>query len=160
MTTTATPSSALGSYPITIAQGTLAAQNYTFNFVNGTLTVTGVPLTVTANDASRVYGAANPSFTGVVQGAQNGDTFTQTFATTATATSSPGSYPIVPTAAGANLANYTVTTVNGILTIAQASTTVALTANSGTSAAGERGHLHCAGRLHYHRYADRNRELV
>lgn len=39
-TTTATSSSPAGTYPITIAQGTLAAANYTFNFTNGTLTVT------------------------------------------------------------------------------------------------------------------------
>jgi hypothetical protein len=136
LTTTATQSSALGTYPITITQGNLTSQNYTFNFVNGTLTVTGVPLTVSANNATRAYGATNPAFTGLVQGAQSGDTFTETFSTTATATSSPSSYPIVPTAVGANLSDYTVTTVNGVLTITQAPTTVALTASSGTSGAG------------------------
>jgi hypothetical protein len=136
LTTTATQTSALGTYPITITQGTLAAQNYTFTLVNGTLTVAGVPLTVSANSTARLYGAANPTFTGSVVGAQNGDTFTESFTTTATATSSPGSYPIVPTAVGTNLSNYTVTTVNGILTIAQAPTAVALTANNTTSASG------------------------
>jgi trimeric autotransporter adhesin len=38
-TTTATSSSAQGTYPITLAQGTLVATNYTFVFVNGMLTV-------------------------------------------------------------------------------------------------------------------------
>jgi sugar lactone lactonase YvrE len=38
-TTTATSSSAQGTYPITPSLGTLAAANYTFVFVNGTLTV-------------------------------------------------------------------------------------------------------------------------
>jgi hypothetical protein len=133
LTTTATQSSALGTYPVTITQGTLAATSYTFNFVNETLTVTGVPLTVSANNATRAYGAGNPAFAGLVQGAQNSDTFTETFSTTAAATSSPGSYPIVPTAVGTNLSNYTVTTVNGMLTITQAPTTAALTASSGTS---------------------------
>ena len=38
-TTTATQGSAPGTYPITITQGTLAAANYTFTFVNGTLTI-------------------------------------------------------------------------------------------------------------------------
>jgi hypothetical protein len=40
LTTTATASSPSGSYPITSAAGTLAAANYTFTFVNGTLTIT------------------------------------------------------------------------------------------------------------------------
>jgi hypothetical protein len=39
LSTAATPTSAPGPYPIVVAQGTLAAANYTFMFVNGTLTV-------------------------------------------------------------------------------------------------------------------------
>jgi sugar lactone lactonase YvrE len=39
VTTTATPSSPQGAYPLTVAQGTLAAPNYSFSFVNGTLTI-------------------------------------------------------------------------------------------------------------------------
>jgi sugar lactone lactonase YvrE len=41
LTTTAVTSSSTGTYPITIAQGSLSAANYTFALVNGTLTVTG-----------------------------------------------------------------------------------------------------------------------
>ena len=40
LSTTAAATSLPGSYPITVTQGTLAARNYTFKFVNGTLTVT------------------------------------------------------------------------------------------------------------------------
>jgi hypothetical protein len=39
LSTSATTASPAGSYPITVAPGTLAAANYTFTFVNGTLTV-------------------------------------------------------------------------------------------------------------------------
>jgi sugar lactone lactonase YvrE len=39
-TTTALPGSPVGTYPISIAQGTLAAANYTSNLVPGTLTIT------------------------------------------------------------------------------------------------------------------------
>ena len=39
MSTTATTSSPVGNYPISISAGNLAAANYTFNFVNGTVTV-------------------------------------------------------------------------------------------------------------------------
>jgi M6 family metalloprotease-like protein len=41
-TTTAKQGSAPGSYPITVAQGTLAAINYNFQFKGGTLTVTSL----------------------------------------------------------------------------------------------------------------------
>ena len=40
LTTTAPQNPPAGSYPINADQGTLSAQNYTFTFVNGTLTVT------------------------------------------------------------------------------------------------------------------------
>ena len=39
LTTTANNNSAPGAYPITAAQGTLQAANYTFQFVSGVLTV-------------------------------------------------------------------------------------------------------------------------
>jgi hypothetical protein len=39
LSTTATTTSPVGKYPITVKQGTLAAKNYSFTFVNGTLTV-------------------------------------------------------------------------------------------------------------------------
>jgi hypothetical protein len=59
--TTATLISAAGAYPITVTQGTLAASNYTFNFVNGTLTVLPEPpaeftLTVTPSTVTVVAG--------------------------------------------------------------------------------------------------------
>jgi Bacterial Ig-like domain (group 3)/MBG domain (YGX type) len=85
-------------------------------------------LTVTANNATRVYGAANPTFSGTVTGAQNGDTFTESFTTTATTTSGVGSYQIVPSVSGANLKNYTVNIVDGTLTVTAAPTTTTLTA--------------------------------
>lgn len=128
--TGATQSSAVGSYPITIAGGTLASTNYTFAFVNGVLSVTPATLTATANSATRVYGATNPAFSGTLQGAVNSDSLTETFTTTATMASAPGAYPIVPGAAGANVANYTVSATNGTLTITKATPSVVL----GTSA--------------------------
>ncbi len=73
-------------------------------------------LTVTAANASRIYNTANPTFTGTVTGAVNGDTFTESFTTAAILSSPVGTYTIIPTATGANLANYTVVTTNGILT--------------------------------------------
>ncbi|HXC36478.1 MAG TPA: YDG domain-containing protein [Candidatus Acidoferrales bacterium] len=43
LSTSAIASSPPGSYPITVTTGTLYATNYTFNFVNGTLTVIAQP---------------------------------------------------------------------------------------------------------------------
>jgi hypothetical protein len=82
-------------------------------------------LTVTANNASRAYGAANPAFTGTVTGAVGSDSFTESFTTTATSTSNVGSYPIVPAVTGPQT-NYTITYVNGALTVTGATTTTTL----------------------------------
>jgi uncharacterized repeat protein (TIGR01451 family) len=58
LNTTATPSSPVGTYPITVSQGTLAASNYEFTaFVSGTLTVSpvsGNPPQITSADAASV----------------------------------------------------------------------------------------------------------
>ena len=126
-TTPATPVNA-GTYPINAALGTLASANYSFSFVPGTLTIGQATLTVTAANASRAYGAANPTFSASATGALPGDTFTFTESTTATASSPVGTYAIVPLAAGASLANYTVVYVNGTLTVGKAVLTV--TANN------------------------------
>jgi hypothetical protein len=198
LSSTATITSPVGSYPITAAGGTLAAKNYSFVYVAGTLTVTqasgytvswkpatvvygastvgsgtlvatssiagsfsyspalgtvlGVGtttvtatftptdsvdyssqtvsalitvtpavLTVTANNFNRAYNTANPTFAGGISGAVNGDTFTESFSTTATLTSAAGTYPITPTVSGLNLANYTIVATPGTLTVTQAS---------------------------------------
>jgi outer membrane protein assembly factor BamB len=128
--TTATSSSPAGTYPITATVTGSSGNNYLPVVNAGTLTVSASAqsLTVAANNATRVYGAANPAFAGTVDGAQNGDTFTESFSTTATATSNVGSYPIVPAASGSNLGNYTVVIVDGSLTVTAASTSTTLSA--------------------------------
>jgi hypothetical protein len=57
-TTTAQSTSAPGSYPITCSLGTLAAANYTFVFVLGTLTVTAAPLASSLLSVTVDQGAA------------------------------------------------------------------------------------------------------
>jgi len=96
----------LGSHP-----------NYQVSNIDGTLTVTAASLEVRANDASRPYGVANPTFSGSYHGQKNGDSFTMSFGTTATAVSVVGRYDIVPSASGATIDNYTVTKTNGTLTV-------------------------------------------
>jgi hypothetical protein len=125
LTTTATSSSTVGSYPITAAQGTLSATNYTFTFVNSTLKVNPATLTVKANDASMVYGSALPTFTATITGFVNGDnsnvvTGTASLTTTATVGSAVGSYPIMAALGTLKATNYTFTFVNGSLSVTPA----------------------------------------
>jgi hypothetical protein len=122
--TTATPASPVGSYAIVPVATGANLGNYTVVYNNGVLTVGQATLTVTAGNASRAYGAANPSFSASATGAVNGDTFSFTESTTATPASPVGSYAIVPVATGANLGNYTVVYNNGVLTVGQATLTV------------------------------------
>ena len=126
LTTTATTNSAVGSYAISNALGTLQADNYTFKLVNSTLTVMQALLSVTASNASRSYGATNPVFSGSLTGTVSGDNLTASFSSIATTNSSAGNYAITPTLAdpGNRLGNYIVTTNNGTLTVTQAVLTV------------------------------------
>ena len=64
--------------------------SYTAVTQTATIAVGQATLTVTAANASRAYGAANPAFTATAAGAVNGDTFTLTASTTATASSPVG----------------------------------------------------------------------
>lgn len=124
----ATPSSAIGNYPIIPSlqdpQGALT--NYMVSAANGELTVTTAALQVTADNASRGYGQGNPAFTGTITGIQNGDAITATYGTTATATSNVGSYLITPTLVdpASVLGNYTLSLVTGTLTIDRATLSV------------------------------------
>ena len=92
--------------------------------------ITPAPLTVTANNATTTYGAGLPAFTGSVSGAVNGDTFVESFSTLANASSPAGVYAITPSVTGADLINYSVTDVPGVLTIDPAPLTI--TANDQT----------------------------
>jgi 6-phosphogluconolactonase (cycloisomerase 2 family) len=125
--TTATATSPIGTYPITATLSGLNLPNYTVTINPGTLTITQAALTVTAADASRLYGNANPVFTGTIVGIRNGDPITATFSSVATPASVVGTYPIVPALVDplGKVSNYTVTLVNGTLTITPAPLSVA-----------------------------------
>src|SRR5208337_308436 len=106
--------------------GGLSATNYAISYSNGTLTVTSYALSVTASNASRVYGASNPVLTGSMVGLQNGDNITASYLTGANTNSAVGSYAITIGLSdpGNKLGNYSVTTNNGTLTVSAASLTV------------------------------------
>src|SRR5207249_1198444 len=124
----ATAASAVGTYSIvpSLVDPDHKLSNYSVTSTDGALTVTAAPLTVKANDASRLYGAANPSFSGTLSGAQNGDNITATYASAATAASAVGTYSIVPSLVDPDhkLSNYSVTSTDGALTVTAAPMTV------------------------------------
>jgi hypothetical protein len=100
------------------------------------LTVAQATLTVAANDFTRLYGTTNPIFTGSVSGAQNGDTFTESFSTSSTINSQAGQYAIVPSVTGANLARYAQVVHNGTLTVAKAPVVISTTLSTTSIAFG------------------------
>src|SRR5205814_729991 len=131
LTTTAVAASPVGSYTITAAQGTLASGNYSFSFVNGTLTVSKATLTVTADDKSRPYGDADPTFTASYGGFKNGETLATSgvtggpnCTTAATQTSGVGAYTITCSVGSLSAGNYTFNFAAGTLTVNRATLTV------------------------------------
>ena len=105
----ATLTSNVGEYPIAVSGGT--ANNYEIvSYENGVLSVAKAPLTLIANDKSRLYFEENPTFDYTLSGLRNSDTesclTTQpTFKCSATKTSDAGEYVIEPSDASAQ--NYT-----------------------------------------------------
>src|SRR5439155_6720231 len=113
--------------------------DYTISYVAGTLTVTPVALTITANDQTKAYGAALPALTASYAGFTNGDnadslTTAPALTTTATAASHVAGNPFLITAAGAVDADYTISYVAGKLTVTPVSLTI--TADSKAKAYG------------------------
>ena len=102
----------------------------TFNNATGSVltTVLPAPLTVTVNDASKVYGQPNPAFGVQYSSFVNSDTAnslggTLAFSTAATPTSDVGSYDV--TASGLSSTNYAIGYVTGALSITPADQTIA-----------------------------------
>ena len=118
ITCSATATSPVGTYDIVIAKGSVT--NGTMNLVKGTLTITKAPLTISAGSYTKVEGEANPTFTPTFSGFKNGETKNvltkqPTITCTATTASTPGSYPV--TVSGAEAQNYSISYVNGTLTV-------------------------------------------
>lgn len=112
--------SSVGMYDIVISKG--AVKNYNDHYVNGTLTITKAPLTVSVDNYSREFGQENPSFDIHYEGwkleESEGVLISAPEArTTATADSPVGEYPI--TVSGGEAQNYNFIYVDGILTVTE-----------------------------------------
>ena len=116
-----------GSYAITASGAT--DPDYNITLLNGTLTIGQAALTITANNQSMTYGGTLPALTATYTTLVNGDTsaaISGLVLSTVPATSHAGSFAI--TASGGTDPDYTITLVNGTLTIGQAALTI--TANN------------------------------
>jgi hypothetical protein len=133
--TTYTTSSNYGSSPSTSCSGA-AATNYLINYVNGSVTITRVNLTVTASSHTLNYGDAVPTFTYTITGFKNSQTSSvlstlPTCTTTNYTNSSPtGTY--YSRCSGATATNYTFTYLDGSITVSTVSRSVSLSVGSAT----------------------------
>ncbi len=99
--------------------------DYAGQTATASITVTPAVLTVKAVDATRAYGAADPTFTDTITGYVNGDTSsvitgTASLTSTDTATSPVGSYPITAAVGTLTAKNYSFVFTPGTLTVTQA----------------------------------------
>jgi hypothetical protein len=120
---TGVPLGTLGAGSHTVG-ASLAGDSFYFAATgSNTLTIGQAVLTVTANNASRLYGTPNPTFTASYSGFQGGDTFASSvtgapsLTTTATQFSAVGTYPITASIGTLASSNYSFTFVDGTLTI-------------------------------------------
>jgi hypothetical protein len=116
------------------------SSNYAITYVDGTMTISKASLTITADNQSKVYGAAVPSLSASYSGFVNGDDASSLahsvlLGTMATSASNAGIYAI--TASGATSGDYDITFVNGTLTVAQAGTATTLSSSASSSNAGQ-----------------------
>jgi hypothetical protein len=118
ITCEATATSPVGTYDIIIAKGDITNTDVTY--VNGKLTITKAPLTITAKSYTVKQGKDLPALKLEYSGFKNNETDTvfttkPTVTTKATKNSAPGTYEI--TVSGAEANNYEIKYENGTLTI-------------------------------------------
>ncbi len=133
----ATTASPVGAYPIVVGKGSVT--NYSFTGVNGTLTVTKAPLTVTADSYTIKQTQPWPTLTLSYAGFKNGETEAvltslPTLSTDAPADKKPGVYNIY--VSGGEAGNYEMNRVAGKLTILEADP-ITLRADDKTMAYGD-----------------------
>jgi sugar lactone lactonase YvrE len=130
-TTTYAPGSPVAtSSPMTSCSGA-AALNYNFVYVPGTVTVHPVPLTITASNATATYGGTAPAITASYSGFVNNENSSVVSplpaCTSSFTTASPVSSSPVSSCSGAAAANYSITYVNGSVTVQAKGITASVT---------------------------------
>ncbi|OWS69014.1 hypothetical protein CBI30_10840, partial [Polynucleobacter aenigmaticus] len=115
--------------------GYTGSQKYNYVYKTGTLSVTPATLTVTANNATKVYGAATPTLSNTITGYKNGEnisvvTGSATPTTTTTVASGVGGSVLVATPGNLASGNYVFTYANGTLNITPAALSVTTDAST------------------------------
>ena len=134
----ATATSPVGTYPITVSYTKAEGESMlNITCVNGSMTITKAPLTITAKSYTIKRGEEMPTLEATYTGLKNRETdtvFTKkpVISTVAKPDTLPGTYPIV--ASGAEAKNYEMSYVDGTLTITD---DVTVTANSYTRVYGD-----------------------
>ena len=114
--TSAITGSNVGYYSIIPAIGSLSSDKYSFNFENGTLSITPAPLYVKADDKVIFQNSALPKFTAQISELKGSDKPRVSFTVDPNCTGKPGVYAIIPKLEPfANSGNYTVYYTNGKL---------------------------------------------
>ncbi len=112
--------------------------NYTIDYVDGSTTVNPAPLTITADNASQIFGGLpatiSPTYSGFVAGDTPADLTTLPICTPGTTSSSPVVGTYASSCSGAADPNYTIHYVDGTTTVNPA--TLTITASSGSQTFG------------------------
>jgi filamentous hemagglutinin family protein len=129
LATTATATTGIGSYGITL--GSLANSNYALTYAAANLTITARPITVTADAQSRIYGNVNPALSYTIGGSglANGDSLNGTLSTSATVLTGVGSDGITQGSVAAS-SNYALSYTGSSLAITARPLTVTADAQS------------------------------
>ncbi len=122
--TTATVNSGIGTYPITISDsGYSLPAYYTVVLMDGSFTIDPALITIQALDDQVTYGSSLPELSATVTGLLMGDTLDTPYEFTLPAGRlEVGTHPI--SISGGTAANYTISRLDGTLTVTPASLTV------------------------------------
>ena len=129
----------IGTPVVKDAAGNDVTAQFTVNPVNGNLTITPASVTVTADNKSKVFGAAEPELTATVTGTLNGDKVAYTLSRDPG--ENVGGYTITPTGEKVQ-GNYEVTYETGTLTITPVTEKVVVTVTGHTGTAVYDGTAH------------------
>ncbi len=128
---TTTVTTGVGVYPSTCSGA--SDPNYSISYVDGKVTISPAPITITASSDSMIYGGSVPDVIPTVDGLQNneGSSVLGTglhCSTSATSVANVGSYPT--TCSGASDPNYSITYVAGSVSVTPAPVTVTASSDS------------------------------
>ncbi len=120
--------------PLAVINDGVGGANYIVTYANnGAGVINKAPLTITADNKSKIAGTGNPTLTASYTGLVGGDTPSVvtglSLATIAVTASPVGTYPI--TASGGTATNYTLSFVDGVLTVGFSADAVLQTSRQG-----------------------------